>query len=294
MRAEWWMRPFLFPFPGPRLSLYLGNPRWNVLTRSAFFLPVSPVSYVGKKGGLYCTVKKRDAFGWWILWLKPRAIPGCLANVLRWPFRPESEIILRGYEDRISFTRGCSSLGLPSFPAWLGARLPLPDSSLATSRPSKDLCQPVKSCFPQFILGLLLAYQPHKPIPETMSVSDQSFSQAVNPGRLVRVASTSSHLSSFFILHWGNVFCCFGSVCGVLFCFRLGLIVEASNHSAKTVLAASFLARDFMGAQGKKKMALDLLCGGVRAKPGEHHKLCCWGVRFPRTWIHLLPLLWRP
>lgn len=39
--------------------------------------------------------------------------------------------------------------------------------------------------------------------------------------------------------------------CGVLFCFRLGLIVEASNHSAETVLAASFLARDFMGAQGK-------------------------------------------
>lgn len=30
----------------------------------SIFLPVSPVSYVGKKGGLYCTVKKRDAFGW--------------------------------------------------------------------------------------------------------------------------------------------------------------------------------------------------------------------------------------
>lgn len=41
------------------------------------------------------------------------------------------------------------------------------------------------------------------------------------------------------------------SFCGVLFCFRLGFVVEASNHSAKTVLAAGFLARDFMGAQGE-------------------------------------------
>lgn len=69
----------------------------------------------------------------------------------------------------------------------------------------------------------------------------------------MRVASTSSHSSSFLILHWAMFFVVLVqfSFCGVLFCFRIDLIVEASDHSAKTVLAASFLVRDFMGAQGK-------------------------------------------
>lgn len=116
--------------------------------------------------------------------------------------------------------------------------------------PGKDLCQAVKSCFPQFILGLPLSVAQAYPRNNVRLCPE--FLPSGEPQGTGASCFHLPHSSSFLAL--GQCFFVVlvrFSFCRVLFCFRLGLIVEASNHSAKTVLAASFLARDFMGAQGK-------------------------------------------
>lgn len=167
--------------------------------------------------------------------------------------RPESEIILRGYEDRISFTRGCSSLGLPSFPAWLGTGLPClallwPLPARQGSVSTSQILLP--TVYPRLAAGLSAAQTyPRNNVclcPEFLPSGEPQGIGASCFHPLPFVFISYLALGQCFLLFWfGLVFC------GVLFCFRLGLIVEASDHSAKTVLAASFLARDFMGAQGK-------------------------------------------
>lgn len=50
--------------------------------------------------------------------------------------------------------------------------------------------------------------------------------------------------------------------------FRVGLIVDASNHLTKAVLTSGFLARHFIGAKEIKK-AVDLLCERTWTKARE-------------------------
>lgn len=94
-------------------------------------------------------MRKRDEFGWQILWLEPRAIPGCLVNVLKWSLRPKSwnnplrmKTGPHSHRDQsfLCFTPLQShSHGVPSAIAHLATCLPL-----SLSPAQEDLYQSVK------------------------------------------------------------------------------------------------------------------------------------------------------
>lgn len=82
------MGPFPSPSPAPRTSPLPWSAHSMDSYRISIFLTSAQSSKLNREED--CTVGERDAFRWRILWPEPRAIPGCLVNVLKWSFRFKS------------------------------------------------------------------------------------------------------------------------------------------------------------------------------------------------------------